>query len=88
MNKKVVATSGMEAVFEGEGSPDNFQLEMQESKAEQAYCDGMAAELLETFTNILPLMSSEQIDTMIAAAEVELRERDCRANEYTNDLPF
>ena len=66
--------------------PD-FELEMQESKAEQAYCDGMAAELLETFTNILPLMSSEQIDTMIAAAEVELRERDTRANEYAQDLP-
>ena len=65
-----------------------FELEMQETKAEQEYCDGMAAELIETFINTLPVLSDEQIGTMIAAAEVELRERDTRVEEYANDLPF
>ena len=55
---------------------------------EHAYAKGRIAELHDLLLDCIPLMTNDDLTSLIALVECELNERDENFDEYLLDVPF
>ena len=65
---------------------DAFELEA--ATAEQVYSNGEIQQLHDKIVDCMPLMTTDDVESLVALMENELKERDADFEQFIKDIPF